>query len=140
MTQRFSVLVVDDDRALLDGVDAILSDHFDVVTSTAPMDALRLFDARNFHVVCADYKMPLMNGLEFLHRVSARPVFMSCLLITGGDEYFQKQDKSGFYVLLKPFSPERLVALVQQLARVADMKRTVNTLNDSPSSRMRVFR
>ena len=33
-----------------------------------------------------------------------------------------------YYVLLKPFDPARLLALVLQLARVADMKRAVSRL------------
>jgi len=51
-------------------------------------------------------------------------------------EIFHTEERGGHYVLLKPFSPERLLALVQQLARVAQMKHTVSTLSDAQSGRI----
>lgn len=138
--QQFEVLAVDDDRSLVALVHATLSDDFEVTTTTSPVEALRLIDTRDFHVVCADYRMPTVNGLEILQRAALRPMFTSCLLITGADEYFHTEEKGGHYVLLKPFSPDRLLALVQQLARVAQMKRTVSTLNDAQSGRSRASR
>lgn len=138
--QRLAVLAVDDDPSLVALMQAILSDDFEVTTTTSPREALRLIATRDFHVVCADYTMPGVTGLEVLQRAAARPSFTSTLLITGTSEYFQTGDDARHYVLLKPFEPERLLALVQQLARVAQMKRAVSTLNDTPSGRFRTGR
>jgi len=136
---RARVLVVDDERSVLDSIEAVLDEHANVRTTTHPMEALRLLEAgdRSFHVVCADYRMPMMNGVTLLQRVAQRPEYISCLLITGAEEYFRSDNKSGHYVLLKPFSPDRLVALVLQLARVAQMKRTVGELVGAQSGRHR---
>ncbi|MGZ3420207.1 MAG: response regulator [Polyangiales bacterium] len=132
--ERPRVLVVDDDRRVLASIEAVLDEHVSVHCTSQPTEALRLLDSDSsgFHVVCADYCMPRMNGVELLERVAQRPAYVSCLLITGADEYFAKHDRSGYYVLLKPFSPDRLVALVLQLARVAHMKRTVGDLKSRP--------
>jgi DNA-binding NtrC family response regulator len=125
--QRFEVLAVDDDVSLVALIRTVLSDDFDVTTTTSPREALRLIDTHDFHVVCADYRMPGISGLEVLQRAASRPVFTSGLLITGAEEYFHTEEKGAHYVLLKPFEPERLLALVQQLAHVAQMKRAVST-------------
>jgi DNA-binding NtrC family response regulator len=132
---RIRVLVVDDDQAMLTTLEAILSADFDVVMARSGRDALRLLDAKSFHVVCTDYQMPAMNGLELLNQVSTREEYISCLLVTGDDEYFKRESAGGFYVLLKPFSAERLIAIVKQLANVAQMKRAVNDMLMSQTGR-----
>jgi len=139
---RPRVLVVDDEQSVLDSVAAVLDDCADVECTTSPLDALRRLEARGaaFHVVCADYRMPNMNGVHLLQRVAERPEYISCLLVTGAEEYFRDDKKSGYYVLLKPFSPERLVALVLQLARVAQMKRSVGALVLAQTGRHRAVK
>jgi DNA-binding NtrC family response regulator len=132
---KVRVLVVDDEPAMLTTLEAILSDEFDVVTARSARDALRIIETKSFHVVCADYQMPDINGLELLQRVSTREEYISCLLVTGNDEYFKREQAGGFYVLLKPFSPERLTAIVKQLANVAHMKRAVNDMLMSQTGR-----
>jgi DNA-binding NtrC family response regulator len=134
MQERPRVLVVDDDRRVLASIEAVLDEHAAVQCTSQPSEALRMIesDSAGFHVVCADYCMPRMTGVELLERVAQKPTYVSCLLITGAEEYFTKHDRSGYYVLLKPFSPDRLVALVLQLARVAHMKRTVGDLKSRP--------
>ncbi len=139
--ERPSVLVVDDERAVLDSIEVVLDEHVNVQTTTLPLEALRWLDAgRDYHVVCADYRMPTMNGLQLLQRVSQRPEYVGCLLITGAEEYFQNDQRQGHYMLLKPFSPDRLVALVLQLARVAHMKRAVGDLVGAQTGRIRAMK
>jgi DNA-binding NtrC family response regulator len=134
------VLVVDDEERVLQTVEAVLSEHVEVVTTSSISEALALNERSTFHVICADYRMPMMNGLELLQKLSARSPYVSCLLLTGAEEYFAKADKSGYYVLMKPFSPERLIAIILQLGRVAQMKRTVTTPFHSPTGRFRPTR
>jgi DNA-binding NtrC family response regulator len=139
-SERPNVLVVDDERAVLDSIEAVLDDHTTVRTTTSPIEALRLLDSARYDVICADYRMPILNGIQLLQRVGERREFVSCLLITGAEEYFRKDERSSFYMLLKPFSPDRLVALVLQLARVAQMKRSVNDLVGAQTGRYRVVK
>jgi len=66
--------------------------------------------------------MPGISGTELLRRVAERHPDVGCLLITGSEEYFRDDRAGGLYVLIKPFSPDRFVSLVIQMARVAQMK------------------
>ncbi len=75
--------------------------------------------------------MPGMKGDELLRRVANMPVYTSCLLITGAEEYTRSKEAVYHHVLLKPFNPARLTALVLQLARLTEMKRSVHSMADS---------
>lgn len=129
--KRRRVLVVDDDPRVLESIEAILSQDLDVITCMSGEQALRLLEATRFHLVCADYKMPGMNGLELLERVAQLPFKTSTLLITGGSEYTPIQGQTRHYVMFKPFDPPRLLSLVLQLARLWDMQRSVRSLSET---------
>jgi DNA-binding NtrC family response regulator len=62
-----SVLIVEDDHMVLSTIKLTLeSEHFDVVSSTSPIQALTLLPDRDFAVIISDHKMPEMMGLDFL--------------------------------------------------------------------------
>ncbi|KYF78009.1 two-component response regulator, partial [Sorangium cellulosum] len=110
--ERLRVLVVDDEQRMLDSIAAILSDDVDVTTCRSAHRALEMLHTGQFHVVCSDYKMPGMNGEELLKRVTELPVYTSCLLITGAEEYIRSSEGGRHYVILKPFEPARITRIV----------------------------
>ncbi|WP_129578415.1 MULTISPECIES: response regulator [Sorangium] len=123
--------MVDDDEQMLSTISAVLSTEVDVVECTSAEHALALLETREFHLVCSDLLMPGMRGDELLRKVSIMPVYTSCLLITGAEEYARSKEAAYHHVLLKPFHPDRLVAIVLQLARLTEMKRSVHSMADS---------
>ncbi|WP_437967338.1 response regulator [Sorangium sp. So ce260] len=133
--ERLRVLVVDDEQRMLDSIAAILSDDVDVTTSRSAHRALELLHTGQFHVVCSDYKMPGMNGEELLKRVTGLPLYTSCLLITGAEEYIRSSEGGRHYVILKPFEPARITRLVLELARLASARRSVDALASSSTAR-----
>ncbi len=54
-----------------------------VVTCGAPHDALELCGKQRFDVVVTDYKMPKMNGLEFIGRLKKQHPGIAVILISG---------------------------------------------------------
>jgi len=54
-----------------------------VVTCGAPQDALELCGKQRFDVVVTDYKMPKMNGLEFIGRLKKQHPGVAVILISG---------------------------------------------------------
>ncbi|WP_437808491.1 response regulator [Sorangium sp. So ce1078] len=109
----------------------MLSTDVDVVECTSAEQALALLETREFHLVCSNLMMPEMKGDELLRKVASMPVYTSCLLITGAEEYARSKEAGYHHVLLKPFHPDRLVAIVLQLARLTEMKRSVHSMADS---------
>jgi DNA-binding NtrC family response regulator len=126
---RFRVLVVDDERTVLEGIGAVLEEAVDVVCCTSAAEALKAVETQHFDVVCSDYKMPGKTGLDLLNEISASSRNTGYLLLTGAEDYVRRRGSSGYYVMLKPFDPERLIALVLQLARLAAMKSSVHELS-----------
>ncbi|WP_437306352.1 response regulator [Sorangium sp. So ce388] len=133
--ERLRVLVVDDEQRMLDSIAAILSDDVDVTTCRSAHRALEMLHTGQFHVVCSDYKMPGMNGEELLKRVTELPVYTSCLLITGAEEYIRSSEGGRHYVILKPFEPARITRIVLELARLAQTRRSVGAAASSPAGR-----
>jgi DNA-binding NtrC family response regulator len=136
ITERSRVLLVDDEPAVLLSLQSVLADDFDLMTCESAERALDLLKSERFHVVVSDLMLPLMSGHELFRLVRALPQYTSCLLITGSDNYEQPREKERHYVLLKPFDPERLITLVTQLGRVAQMKRAVQTLGSSVAGKI----
>jgi len=131
-TERFSVLVVDDESAFLETMSAMVEDRYDATMTTSPTHALRLLERRATDVVVSDWQMPVMNGMEFFAAVRKIGFPMGFLLMTGKAEQFRNEllerDRKMLGMLAKPFAPDELFARIDQLARLAIMKRTVDRL------------
>jgi len=68
MTEK--ILIVDDEQAVLEGLRAILKRGFNIITAHGPKAGLLALRAAGpFAVVVSDFKMPQMDGAEFLSRV-----------------------------------------------------------------------
>jgi DNA-binding NtrC family response regulator len=128
--KKHSVLIVDDDPNVLTSVASVLSDEVDVTSAESAERALDLLKARSFHVVISDFAMPGMDGNTLLTQIAKMPDYVSCLLITGSDRYQPLGGSTRHYVLFKPFDPERLLNMVRELGRVAEMKRSVKAMGD----------
>lgn len=124
------VLLVDDDTRLLESMEAVLSEQFTVRICASGPEALRLLDREPFHVVCADWQMPGMDGVTFFQAVTRRRLaLLPCfILITAhaGEllDQVPYEDRKMLGMLRKPFSPEQLIERVNQFAGVAQLKRS----------------
>ncbi len=122
------VLLVDDDEAMLRSMEAILADHFEVETCNAPLAALRLVAVEKFDVICIDWKMPDMDGIEFFRRLEQQHAerIPSCILITAHTaellDQVSLESRKILGMLRKPFSPNDLVERVALFANLARMK------------------
>ena len=134
--EKCRVLIVDHEAAVRLNLQSVLSNDVDPTTCESAEAALDLLKAHSFHVVVSDFALPGMNGNELFAIVRDLPEYTSCLLITGPHDYEQPRDKERHYVLLKPFDPDRLITLVLQLGRVAQMKRAVRHLGSSVSGKI----
>ena len=134
--ESFRVLLVDDDLALLESMAAVLSDQFVVRSAFSGAQALSIMDGESFHVVCADWQMPGMSGLEFFEIVAGRNFALTpCFILVTGHtgellERVPYGDRTMLGTLRKPFSPNQLIERVSQFAGVAQLKRSSAALNE----------
>jgi DNA-binding response OmpR family regulator len=81
MTQR--VLVVDDNHDLAENLAELLEDEgYEVATAYSGEDALEIASERSFDTVLADIRMPGMNGVELVKRLSELNPETTYLLMT----------------------------------------------------------
>ena len=78
-----AVLIVDDEKPLLDVFTAALSPYFEVVTATSAREGEFILHKKTFKVVVADHLMPGGNGMAFLVRAREDYPHMQRILVTG---------------------------------------------------------
>lgn len=121
---REAVLVVDDERPLLEVFSEALGTRFDVTTATSAREAEFILRKKNFKVVVADHLMPGGNGMSFLVRAREEYPHMQRILVTG---YMKPEmllrsvnEAALFRYLLKPVSVVELVSVVVEAAKLHD--------------------
>jgi diguanylate cyclase (GGDEF)-like protein len=112
-TARPKILCVDDEESLLHALDRVFKSQFDVLTTPSPRAALELLAANpDVAVVLSDYRMPEMNGLEFLREVRVRHPLMSRAVLSGQIDLHNVSDAINradiHKFILKPWENEYL--------------------------------
>jgi response regulator RpfG family c-di-GMP phosphodiesterase len=110
-----SILFVDDDQNLLDGLSRQLRKSYSMTTACGPHEALARIDAgATFAVVVSDYTMPRMTGIEFLTQVAGRLPDAVRVLLTGNADLelaLEAVNRGGiFRLLVKPCDSEKMRA------------------------------
>lgn len=83
------VLIVDDDPDFLEQAEIYLhreKEFLDVETVTSAEEALELLEEENCEVIVSDYKMPQMDGIEFLKALRDRGYDIPFIMLTGKGE------------------------------------------------------
>jgi DNA-binding response OmpR family regulator len=133
MPSKLRILIVEDDPAVLAGMVAALDDEMLVDTCDSGEAALSKVAWTPYDIVCADYGLPTMSGLELLEQLAKRRPPVRGVLVTGSEDSYRISKRRGYYVLKKPFDPERLRAVVRHLATLSFMRRSVELLSAAPT-------
>jgi response regulator RpfG family c-di-GMP phosphodiesterase len=106
------VLCVDDESNVLEGLERVLGESFDVATTTSPEEALALLATGTFAVVMSDMRMPQMSGAELLARARDASPRTVRILLTGQADLATAssavKDGAVFRFLLKPCPAETI--------------------------------
>src|SRR5579864_3783237 len=113
-----SVLFVDDEPHLLDGIARALRNEFDVRTATSAAEGLRVLKCSGpFAVVVSDMRMPEMNGAQFLGRVRELAPDTVRIILSGQSDMQQTiaavNEGHIFRFLSKPCDTQSLLTVVR---------------------------
>lgn len=115
------ILLLDDNSLGLSARRSVLEElGHKVVTSGAPQEALELCGKQRFDVVVTDYKMPKMNGVEFITRLRKQHPAVGVILISGfTDTLGLNETNTGADVVIQKSSNEvsHLIRSVNRLLR-----------------------
>jgi DNA-binding NtrC family response regulator len=111
-----SILVVDDELEIREGLEALLkSEGFDVTLADTGEAGLRKLEDRPYDLTLLDVSLPDRNGLEMLREIRRRDPNLSVILITafGSIDMARAAFKSGAQdYITKPWSNDELVTQI----------------------------
>ncbi|CAN5274393.1 response regulator [soil metagenome] len=114
-----TILVLDDDDAVLNSLQFLLETHGFAVSSFRSAVAMLAWARLNtVDCVVVDYKMPDINGLQVAANLRDHGIVAPVILATGflDDTIFVKAAAAGVsHVLLKPHIEDSLIARIQEL-------------------------
>ena len=119
-----AILLVDDEKPLLEVYAAALSPLFDVSMATTAREADFMLQKKKFKVVIADHLMPGGNGMNFLVRAREEFPHMQRILVTGymkPEMLLRSVNEAALYrYLLKPVAMAELVKVVVDAGKAHD--------------------
>jgi DNA-binding NtrC family response regulator len=125
-----SVLVVDDEVSIRETTAALLEDDYDVTQCASAELALNYLSGRRVDVICTDFRMTGMNGIELLLEAQKIHAGISGILVTAYADYPAYQSelrKVPCLILLKPYEESKLYDLVARAVQLSRMKRGAST-------------
>ena len=112
------ILVVDDERAIREGLRRILTgEGYEVELSDSGYSALEKLQAMDFQTVITDLKMPGMDGMEVLKSISILQPNVPVIFITGYstlDNAVEVMKMGAFDYIPKPFTADLILEKVQK--------------------------
>lgn len=73
MKEAIKILFVDDERNVLRSIKRLfLDEDYEILTATSGAEGLLILSSERVQIVVADFRMPEMNGVDFLREVCAR--------------------------------------------------------------------
>jgi UDP-3-O-[3-hydroxymyristoyl] N-acetylglucosamine deacetylase len=112
------VLIIDDEKDILDSLSSILSDEgFSVYTATDGKEGLTIFDREEPGIVLLDVWMPEMDGLEVLKQIRSKNSEAVVIVISGHGTISTAVEavKVGAYDFLeKPLSIDKVLEVISR--------------------------
>lgn len=119
-----AILLIDDEKSLLEIYATALATSFDVTTALSAREAEFILYKKKFKVVISDHLMPGGNGMSFLVRAREEFPLMQRVLVTGymKPEMLMRSvnEAALFRYLLKPVTMVELLKVVHDAAKAHD--------------------
>ena len=130
---KYRILFVDDDPNILAGYQRSLRKYFDIDTANGGATGLlKIEEEATYAVIVSDFKMPNMNGAEFLNEVKKASPDSVRVLLTGQADFNDVIDcvnKGGIYKFLtKPCDSDAMSAALRDCIRQFDLIQVEKTL------------
>ncbi len=118
------ILIADDERAITEGLSAILQDEgYEVDVAVDGQKALDQLGSGEYGVVLADLKMPKVDGIALLQAMQEASITTECIIITGQatvDSAVQAMRQGAYDYIEKPLTAEKLNRLKALIPKALD--------------------
>ena len=112
------ILVVDDERIVLESCRRVLGERYDVSLAKSADEAMELMSREPLSLILLDIKMPGMDGMRLMRQVKEKWPEIPVIIMSGyvTNETMQEVAKTDAATFLaKPFTPDELVQAVHQV-------------------------
>lgn len=126
------ILVVEDNKKLLQTIEKEIIKHFEVKCCEDGEEALYLIKQGIYDLVVLDLMLPSLNGLEVLKNIRKDYIDTPVLILTAKESLDEKMEAFSIGAndyLTKPFYMEELVARIYAILRTTGKLQTSNTLD-----------
>jgi two-component system, LuxR family, response regulator FixJ len=124
MSSKAKVYVIDDDEAMRDSLDFLLtSAGFNVSLFETALDFLDALHGLEFGCVISDVRMPGLDGIELLKRIKAANSPFPIVIMTGHGDVplaVEAMKLGAADFLEKPFEDDRLIGMIEAAIRQAE--------------------
>ncbi len=125
--EKCSLLLVDDEPAILPSLAALLAPEFQVHVASSADAAQALLEKHRIDLILTDQRMPRRSGIELLEWVKQHSPQTVRLLMTGYGELDDAVEAINrgqvYYFLLKPWRTEELLAILRNAAEKVRLER-----------------
>ncbi len=118
--KTYGILVVEDNREMLEFLREILEKHYDVKTAATGREALELLETEHdqISIIVSDVMMPVMDGLEFSKKIQNHRRFnhIPIILLTAKADETSRLiglNAGAVSYLTKPFNPSELLIRIK---------------------------
>jgi DNA-binding response OmpR family regulator len=121
--KKIKILVLDDEPNITNLVSSILElEGYESLKANTVKEALEILDKnwKDIKIMICDYRMPEMNGLEFIKKVRQNPLYnnIDILMLTATDTYETIKQSTLLGVkdyIIKPFDPQEIIEAIERV-------------------------
>ncbi|MEI7979813.1 MAG: response regulator [Bacteroidota bacterium] len=118
-SEKISVIYLDDEEHNLTAFKATFRYIFDVFVTTSAIEAMKLINDNDIHIVISDQRMPEVTGVEFLKSVVEKYPHTKRILLTGYSDQSDTVDAINIgkisKFISKPWEENNLSTVIQDL-------------------------
>ena len=130
------VLLVDDDRSVLDALGAVIeSEGFELISAADGRQAVAKFRLQSADIVLLDLNMPVMGGVDTLERLRTINPFLPIIIITARSDAYPIATAAGVALMQKPLDIPLLLAAMRELLAQPATKRLSRIAGKGPQTR-----
>jgi len=131
----YKVLLVDDERTILEGISSIVDWEREGVTLSGTanngVEALEFIEKNEPDIVISDIMMPGLDGIQLLQKTSKTHPLMKFILLSGYSEFEYARQAMGYGVkhyLLKPSNEDLISQALAEVVSELDLQRNQELL------------
>ena len=128
---RQRVLIIDDEPSIVAGLEALLSDDWDVRTGGTAREARAAFDDFSPDVVLLDMELPDASGLDLLHEFKMYSEAVAVIMMSGMgtfDRVVESMKLGAETFLPKPFDYDTLALTLATVSKIVATRREIIAL------------